>query len=63
MPEPSTPPRVTARQIAELLAWSRSLSEHAPQIDDPDERAAFLKAKIELLGSIAEGDTADGDGA
>jgi hypothetical protein len=53
MTDTPRPPRVTARQIADLLAWARSLSEQ--HLDaDPVERAAFLRTKIELLGRIAE---------
>lgn len=65
--EPSTPasrPRVIARQISDLLAWARSLSDQGLHRPDPAERAAFLKAKIELLGRIAEHDhPAAGGGA
>lgn len=56
--EPSTPaprPKVTAAQISDLLAWARSLSDQGTHAD-PAARAAFLKAKIELLGRIAADD-------
>lgn len=52
-------PRVSAAQIAALLAWARSLSSHHTHPDshpasrpDPGERAAFLAAKHELLARI-----------
>lgn len=37
--------------IAELLAWARQLSQ-AGSAADPDERAAYLAAKAELLARI-----------
>jgi hypothetical protein len=46
---------VTARQICDLPAWARSLSEQGPHADAA-ERAAFLQAKIELLGGVTEDD-------
>lgn len=52
-------PRVSAAQIAALLAWARSLSGHHNHLGahpdsrpDPSERAAFLAAKHELLARI-----------
>lgn len=56
-------PRVSAAQIAALLAWARSLSGHHNHLGnhldthhdsrpDPGERAAFLAAKHELLARI-----------
>ncbi|MQA64099.1 MAG: hypothetical protein GEU86_22190 [Actinophytocola sp.] len=61
---PPARPTVTVKQIADLLAWARSLSEQGPRLVDPGERAAFLKAKIDLLGRIADDDRlAPGGGA
>lgn len=39
---------VTAQQIADLLAWARSLAEQGATAD-PAERAAFLAAKHERI--------------
>jgi hypothetical protein len=38
-------------EIADLLAWARSVSERGPHAD-PAERAAFLAAKTDLLARI-----------
>jgi hypothetical protein len=49
----STPARVGAREIRELLAWCRRLSVVGPTTD-PAERAAYLAAKTDLLTRITE---------
>jgi hypothetical protein len=48
-----TPPPVSATigEIADLLAWARSLSAQGPLVD-PRQRAAFLTAKTQLLARI-----------
>ena len=57
-PSPSGHP-VRAREIAELLAWTRRLSAAGPAAD-PAERAAYLAAKTDLLARItAPHDPAD----
>jgi hypothetical protein len=49
----ATPGRpVRAREIAELLAWTRRLSALGPATD-PAERASYLAAKTDLLARIA----------
>jgi hypothetical protein len=48
----NAPTRVDAREIADLLAWARSLSKQGLNAD-PAERAAFFAAKTELLARIA----------
>jgi hypothetical protein len=45
-PTPDTP--VGVREIADLLAWARRLSE-ARHHADPADRAAFLAAKTDLF--------------
>jgi hypothetical protein len=45
-------PRSSIRQIADLLAWARRLTEQPFDVD-PIERAAFQQAKAELLGRIS----------
>ena len=47
---------VTARQIADLLAWARSLAEQGTAAD-PTERAAFLATKHELLNRLTHDNT------
>jgi hypothetical protein len=53
---------VQAREIAELLAWTRQLSAVGPAADpaeraaDPAERAAYLAAKTDLLARITAPD-------
>jgi hypothetical protein len=46
-----TPARVTAREIADLLAWARSLAQQGPNAN-PAQRDAFLAAKAQLLARI-----------
>lgn len=41
----------TVREIAELAAWLRRITEAGPAVD-PAERAAYLAAKRELLARI-----------
>lgn len=53
MTETPTPTRATAGEIADLLAWARSLSEQGRHAD-PRQRAAFLAAKTELLARITD---------
>jgi hypothetical protein len=53
-----TPPRVRPRDIADLLAWATSLSA-ARHAADPAEWAAYLAAKADLLGRIADQHTHD----
>jgi hypothetical protein len=48
-----TPTRPTVGEIADLLAWARSLSEQGPHAD-ARQRAAFLAAKTELLARITD---------
>jgi hypothetical protein len=47
----SGPNPPTARQIADLLAWARALTQAGPAAD-PAERAAYLAAKADLLHRI-----------
>jgi len=47
---------VTARQIADLLTWARSLAEQGAAAD-PAERAAFLATKHELLNRLTHDNT------
>lgn len=51
-----TPEPVSAAQIADLLAWARSLSEAGPAAD-PTERAAYQAAKTALLTRLTNSDT------
>jgi hypothetical protein len=55
MIDPTPERRVSIRQIADLLAWARSLAEH-PLDADPRERAAFHQAKTALLGRLSNPD-------
>jgi hypothetical protein len=48
-----TPNRVSAAEIADLLAWARSLTDAGPTAD-PIERAAYQAAKTILLARIAD---------
>ena len=48
-----TPERPSAAEIADLLAWARSLSGAGPDAD-PADRAAYQKAKTTLLARIAD---------
>jgi hypothetical protein len=51
--------QVNAAQIAELLAWARSLSE-AGASADPAQRAAYQAAKTALLARLThQPDTTD----
>jgi hypothetical protein len=56
-PAPVSAETVTARQIADLLAWARSLAEQGAAAD-PAERAAFLATKHELLNRLTHNNTA-----
>ena len=49
----SPQPRASIGQIADLLAWARSLAQR-PYDVDPHERAAFQQAKIDLLARISD---------
>jgi hypothetical protein len=51
----STPHHNDIREIAELLAWCRRLTDIGPDAD-PGERTAYLTAKTELLTRITEPD-------
>jgi hypothetical protein len=53
------PQRVSPAEIADLLAWARSVTEAGPAAD-PTQRAAYLSAKAELLTRIAEQHTENG---
>ena len=53
MTESPKPPQVGAGEVADLLAWARSLSEHGPHTD-PHQRVAFFAAKAELLARITD---------
>jgi hypothetical protein len=44
---------VTATQIADLLAWARTLTA-AGAAAQPTDRAAYLAAKADLLARIAD---------
>lgn len=55
-PAPISAETVTARQIADLLAWARSLTDQG-LVADPGERAAFLASKHELLNRLTHDDT------
>jgi hypothetical protein len=46
-----TPDRPSPADIADLLAWARSLSQAGP---GPAERAAYQNAKTTLLARIAD---------
>lgn len=48
---PAAKRQVSVRQIADLLAWARRLAEQPFDVDQR-ERAAFHKAKIDLLSRI-----------
>jgi hypothetical protein len=48
------PPQVSTAQITGLLAWARELLHQQPA--DPAERAAFTKAKNELLNRLTDND-------
>ncbi|MFC0530402.1 hypothetical protein [Phytohabitans kaempferiae] len=56
-----TPSGIVAGQIAELLAWARRLTEAGTNAD-PAEKAAYHRAKADLLTRLtnasAEGDEA-----
>lgn len=53
MSRPSpTPDQVSIAEIADLLAWARSLTEAGPNAD-PDQRAAYQAVKTALLTRIA----------
>ena len=54
MNNPSPEPVSTA-EIADLLAWARTLTETAA---DPAQRAAYLHAKANLLARITDQHTA-----
>lgn len=49
----TSPIGVTAREIADLTCWARSLAEQGGGAD-PRERAAFLIAKHALLDRLDE---------
>lgn len=59
-PAPISAETVTARQIADLLAWARFLTGQGLAAD-PDERAAFLASKHELLNRLTHDDTGQHD--
>jgi hypothetical protein len=44
--------RVTSREIAELTAWMRRLTQTGPGRADPAELAAFHAAKAALLARL-----------
>ncbi len=48
-----TPDRPSTAEIADLLAWARSLSQAGPTAD-PADRAAYQTAKATLLARIAD---------
>lgn len=50
------PAPVTVGQIADLLAWARSLAEQGAAAD-PAERAAFLATKQQLLHRLTHNNT------
>jgi hypothetical protein len=50
--ENQTPGPVRPREISDLLAWARALTQAGPAAD-PAERAAYLQAKADLLARIA----------
>ncbi len=49
----TAPRRVTPRQIADLLAQARHLSQAGPHAD-PAALAAYLVAKADLLAAITD---------
>ncbi|MFG1711305.1 hypothetical protein ACFLIM_49980 [Nonomuraea sp. M3C6] len=49
------------REIANLLAWCRRLSERGPGNADPAELAAYQQAKHQLLARLTH-DTDAGEG-
>jgi hypothetical protein len=51
-------PLVDVREIADLLAWARRLSEARHHTDSAD-RAAFVTAKDDLLSRLAHSDNHD----
>ncbi|MGH3322443.1 MAG: hypothetical protein ACRDN9_20165 [Streptosporangiaceae bacterium] len=58
MTDTAKPAPVTARDIADLLAWARALTG-AGQAVNPAEQAAYLHAKAQLLSAIADTHTGD----
>jgi hypothetical protein len=50
------------REIAELLAWARRLTQAGPGVD-PAERAAYLAAKTDVLARITDPGPTRSDGA
>ena len=60
MTDTPTPTRGTVGEIADLLAWARSLSAQGPHAD-PRQRAAFLAAKTELLALLTGSKAKDGE--
>jgi hypothetical protein len=48
-----TPRPVTTAEIADLLAWTRRLTEHG-RTANPAERACYQATKTELLGRITD---------
>ncbi len=54
-------PHVTVSEIADLLAWARSLAEQRDGAD-PTERVAFQQAKTELLDRITNNQACGGEG-
>lgn len=51
------PQPVSPAEIADLLAWARSVTETGPAAD-PTQRVAYLRAKAELLARITAQATA-----
>jgi hypothetical protein len=47
------PDQVSAAEIADLLAWARSLTKAGPTAH-PTERAAYQAAKTTILARIAD---------
>jgi hypothetical protein len=61
-PAPAPLPRVSLKEIGDLLAWCRQLTATPPEHRDPGEWAAYQATKADLLERIAAGnDSRDPD--
>lgn len=58
--DPAPQPRVSIRQIADLLTWARRLAEQSLDVN-PRERAAFQRTKADLLARLSDPDHAHPD--
>ncbi len=60
MTDTPTPTRTIIGEIADLLAWARSLSEQGRHAD-PQQKAAYLAAKTDLLARLTGSTAQDGE--